>query len=181
MQSGHYSYLSKEVIATLEKRKKRCLVWGIVLCSFFALAAMMSFAEVDPEGTLRQYRWFYVVALALSFLPLLAGIRASITLKRLYRCNAIFEADQDGFVTLKEISAGTHMSQEQTLRMLEKLCSTGAIVNCAFIRSGERPGVSLGGGRTIGFRNVKCPNCGGTTRMRYGTVGVCEYCGSALE
>ena len=35
-------------------------------------------------------------------------------------------------------------------------------------------------GRDTYGKEVKCPNCGGTSHIRVGTNGTCSYCGESL-
>ena len=66
----------------------------------------------------------------------------------------------------------------QILSELERLVEKGYLCNCSLQKTGQ-PCVLLSDGS--GFVNVVCDICGGTTRIRAGSSGKCEYCGKALE
>ena len=72
----------------------------------------------------------------------------------------------------------------QILSELERLLEKGYLCNCSLQKTGQ-PCVLLSDGRAdidgSGFVNVVCDICGGTTRLRAGSSGKCEYCGKALE
>ena len=72
----------------------------------------------------------------------------------------------------------------QILSELERLVEKGYLCNCSLQKTGQ-PCVLLSDGRAdidgSGFVNAVCDICGGTTRLRAGSSGKCEYCGKALE
>ena len=181
-------YVVDAVVAKLEKKKKRDLIWGIVLIGFFVSGIVIGLGDGSESENLKDNIGFYTVCLLLSCLPLYFGIRANYKLNLIHRYSVIFDADRDGYVHLDELVQHTGRPASKILKELEFIFKEGAFQNCTLSSGGSDPGViltdaSIGEGETraIGFVNVKCANCGGTSRIRANTVGVCEYCGSPIR
>ncbi len=180
-------YVVDSVVAGLEKKKKRDLIWGLVLSGFFLLGIVMGLGGSESGENLRDNVGFYAACLLLSLIPLYFGIRAHGKLNLIHRYSLIFDADRDGFVHLEELVRHTGRTAPKVIKELEFLFKEGAFQNCTLSSGGGQPGViltdaSIGGEtRMAGFVNVKCSSCGGTSRIRANTVGVCEYCGSPIR
>ena len=115
-------------------------------------------------------------------LMFLAGLRNGRRAGLVRRYNLIFMCDMDGIVTLDELSRQMGKPAEKILSQLEWLFQRGLFCDCTLQMGGE-PCVILSGkaGSRSSFVNVVCEKCNGTTRLRAGTSGKCEYCGSAIS
>lgn len=179
-------YLNREAVELLEKKKKKQSIWGWSLTAFFAAAVVLSLTEREDE-TLIQALPFYILCLLLSLLLLWRAYDKAAALAAANRYSAIFDADRDGMVQLQELTGQMGQDSRKVMKQLEKLFRLGLFRGCNLVRAGDTPGVRLGdaslGGSNggMGFINVQCPSCGGTSRVRAGTVGRCDYCGSPLR
>ena len=179
------AYIVSNKLYDLERKKKRQLIWGLILTLFFASGIIL--AVVDHEEDLLDNLGFYAFCLIPSALLLYFAIRNGRRIASVHRYNAIFEQDRDGFVSIDELTQALGMPAQKMMKELEDLFRAGLFQNCTLQRE-VNPGVVLtdavsasAGVRSLGFVNVKCASCGGTSRIRAGTVGVCEYCGSPLN
>lgn len=98
------------------------------------------------------------------------------------RYNAIFICDSDGIVTISELTKQTGKDPAGIIGEIDKLLNKGYLCGCTLKKEGQ-PCVVLSDGKAdeSGFVTVKCPACGGTTRIRTGSNGKCEYCGGELK
>lgn len=183
--SGSYNqegyYLSPKGMARARSRKSIMTVAGGILTVFFAAGVLM--AAMDYSG-LRSNLPVYVILLVPSALLFYRGLRTGILARQANRYNSIFECDQDGVVTIHELTAQTGKTAPAVLSEVEQLLEKGYLCNCSLQRNGQ-PCVILSAGTTdeagSAFVNVVCEKCGATTRIRAGSSGRCEYCGSALN
>ncbi len=92
-----------------------------------------------------------------------------------------FIADHDGTMTARELTTMTGKEESRIVEELKKLFDKGFFVNCTL--QAEPFAVLMYDTQvvTVGFADVTCPYCGGTSRIRIGAVGQCEYCGSAIQ
>ena len=89
---------------------------------------------------------------------------------------------QDGTVTIEELARQAGKMPFKVLSELEKLFEKGVFRDCTLQKQGL-PCVILSGRENskTSFVNVVCEKCNGTTRIRAGTSGKCEYCGNAIS
>ena len=117
-----------------------------------------------------------------SVLLLLNGIKNGTMAARAYRYNSIFMCDIDGTVTIDELAKQSGKPPFRVLSELEKLFDKGVFCDCTLQKQGL-PCVILSGRENskTSFVNVVCEKCNGTTRIRAGSSGKCEYCGNAIS
>ena len=175
-------YLSKKTLVKAGIRKRIMVISGGILTVLFATSVLM--AIMDYGNELRQNLIVYVALLIPSVLLLYKGIKAGAMTDLANRYNSIFECDRDGVVTISELTKQTGKATSKILSELERLLEKGYLCNCSLQKNGQ-PCVLLSDGNAAGngsgFVNVVCDVCGGTTRIRAGISGRCEYCGSALK
>ena len=175
-------YLSKKTLVKAGIRKRIMVISGGILTVLFAISVLM--AIMDSGNELRQHLMIYVALLIPSALLLYKGMKAGVLTELANRYNSIFECDRDGVVTISELTKQTGRATSKILSELEQLLEKGYLCNCSLQKTGQ-PCVILSDGTAdkggSGFVNVVCDVCGGTTRLRSGSSGRCEYCGSALQ
>lgn len=175
-------YLSKKTLVKAGIRKRIMVISGGILTVLFATSVLM--AILDSGDELRQNLIVYVALLIPSVLLLYKGMKDGALTDLANRYNSIFECDRDGIVTISELTKQMGKATSKILSELEHLLEKGYLCNCSLQKTGQ-PCVILSDGRAdidgSGFVNVVCDICGGTTRLRAGSSGVCEYCGKALE
>lgn len=175
-------YLSKKTLVKAGIKKRIMVIGGGILTVLFATSVLM--AILDSGNELRQNLIVYVALLIPSVLLLYKGMKAGALTELANRYNSIFECDRDGVVTISELTKQTGKATSKILSELEHLLEKGYLCNCSLQKTGQ-PCVLLSDGTAdkdgSGFVNVVCDVCGGTTRLRAGSSGRCEYCGSALK
>ena len=179
-------YLDPVTVDRLDRRKRKQKGWGIGLTIFSLLGVYWSLTAKEGEAMYGDLP-FYLGWLAASLIPLVLGIRNQLLLTTVLRCNAVFETDLSGVVGMGELQRQTRQSEGLLLARLHRAFDKGVFVNCSLDYSGERPCVKLAE-ETMeqrrlerSFLHVKCACCGGTSRLRRGTVGKCDYCGSPIR
>ena len=179
-----YRYLDSAAEDRLERRAKRQKGWGIGLSIFFGLAVIFALTA-DKDEPIADDLGFYLGCLVPGLALLVWSFFTKSKLTAARRYAELFGADRDGFVELRELTRATGLSEQKLLVRLDRLFNAGLFCFCTLQRGGARPGVLLSDARVsdeaVGFVNVKCASCGGTSRIRAGTVGKCEYCGSPIR
>lgn len=110
------------------------------------------------------------------------GLKNRNKIKLVYQYNSIFLHDFDGTVTIKEIEKITGKPSHKILSELEYLFQKRLFRDCMLQTAGI-PCVILMGreGSVTSFVEVVCDRCNGTTRLRAGSIGKCEYCGNRIS
>ena len=172
----------KKTLVKAGIRKRIMVISGGILTVLFATSVLM--AILDSGDELRQNLIVYVALLIPSVLLLYKGMKDGALTDLANRYNSIFECDRDGVVTISELTKQMGKATPKILSELEWLLEKGYLCNCSLQKTGQ-PCIILSDGRAdidgSGFVNVVCDICGGTTRLRAGSSGKCEYCGKALE
>ena len=154
------------------------IILGGLLTFVFGLGLILCFTEPSLKGD-----WdAALIVLIPSALLLWSGLRTRRDLKLARRYAAVFSADRDGLLPLEELERQTGRTAEQIRPELERLFRRCWFTGCTLRR--EPFAVELGTASKKGeprFVTVVCPHCGGSTRLRAGSVGRCDYCDSALE
>lgn len=178
--SGGGTYISNDVLGRLSFKKNIQVVVGGFFTTFFVLGIIGGLMKDD------QVFWDGLISGVIILLPFvllfLSGIRNSRKIGLARRYNLIFMCDGDGTVTVHELANQIGKPSVKVLSQLEWLFRKGVFCDCTLQQGGE-PCVILSGrtGSKTSFVNVVCEKCNGTTRLRAGTFGKCEYCGSAIS
>lgn len=178
--SGGGTYISNDVLGRLSFKKNIQVVVGGFFTTFFVLGIIGGLMKDD------QVFWDGLISGIIILLPFvllfLSGIRNSRKIGLARRYNLIFMCDGDGTVTVHELANQIGKPSVKVLSQLEWLFRKGVFCDCTLQQGGE-PCVILSGrtGSKTSFVNVLCEKCNGTTRLRAGTFGKCEYCGSAIS
>ena len=178
--SGGGTYISNDVFGRLSFKKNIQVVVGGFFTTFFVLGIIGGLMKDD------QVFWDGLISGIIILLPFvllfLSGIRNSRKIGLARRYNLIFMCDGDGTVTVHELANQIGKPSVKVLSQLEWLFRKGVFCDCTLQQGGE-PCVILSGrtGSKTSFVNVVCEKCNGTTRLRAGTFGKCEYCGSAIS
>lgn len=174
------TYISNIVVGKLSVKKNIQMIIGGFWTVFFLYAiieGLLGNNEILRDGIVSS------ITLCILFLLLfLAGVRNSKKLGLVRRYNSIFMCDSNGTVTIDELSRQTGKEPVKILSELEWLFQHGVFCDCTLQKAGM-PCVILSGkdGSKTSFVNVVCEKCNGTTRLRAGTSGKCDYCGSAIS
>ena len=176
-------YLSPEAVGRLARKKKRQQIWGWVLTIFFALSVVLSLTEKENQTIINGLP-LYAACLAASAFLLWCSFRSAARLAQAQRYGSLFAQDRNGVVTAAELARANGLPEFKARAQLEKLFRLGLFQNCALETGGELRVVLSDASfetKRAGFVNVRCASCGGTSRIRADTVGVCEYCGSPIK
>ena len=170
-----YLYAGRMVKATV--LRILLTVIGGLLTAFFGFGLVLTFTD----ETMRQDWWVAVVMLVPSVWMLGKGIAVGRELALARRYQSIFSFDENGTVTLEELIKQSGRGGAQISAELEKLFRKGYFRGCSLRRAPLS--VMLTGTEKSGehYVSVVCPHCGGTTRLRAGSSGKCDYCDSAIE
>ena len=178
--SGGGTYISKVAIARITLKKHIQMIIGGFFTAVFLFGIISGVTGYNEK--LRDNLITNIVMIIPSALLLLNGIKNGTTAARAYRYNSIFMCDTDGTVTINELSKQSGKPPFKVLSELVKLFEKGVFCECTLQKQGS-PCVILSGreGSKTGFVNVVCEKCNGTTRIRVGSSGKCEYCGNAIS
>ena len=180
MFSDGGTYISKIAIARLTIKKHIQIIIGGFFTAVFLFGIISGITGYNEN--LRDNLITNVVMIVPSALLLLNGIKNGRMAARAYRYNSIFMCDVDGTVTINELAKQSGKPPFKVLSELEKLFEKGVFCECTLQKQGS-PCVILSGreGSKTGFVNIVCEKCNGTTRIRAGSSGKCEYCGNAIS
>ena len=178
--SGGGTYISRVAIARLTLKKHIQMIIGGFFTAVFLFGIISGVTGYNEK--LRDNLITNVVMIVPSALLLLNGIKNGRMAARAYRYNSIFMCDVDGTVTINELANQSGKPPFKVISELEKLFEKGVFCDCTLQKQGM-PCVMLSGkeGSKTGFVNVVCEKCNGTTRIRVGSSGKCEYCGNAIS
>ena len=178
--SGGGTYISKVAIARLTLKKHVQMIIGGFFTAVFLFGIISGVTGYNEK--LRDNLITNMVMIVPSGLLLLNGIKNGRMAARAYRYNSIFMCDADGTVTIEEIAKQSGKPSFKALAELEKLFEKGVFCDCTLQKQGM-PCVILSGRENskTSFVNVVCEKCNGTTRIRAGSSGKCEYCGNAIS
>ena len=180
MFSDGGTYISKIAIARLTLKKHIQMIIGGFFTAVFLFGIISGVTGYNEK--LRDNLITNIVMLVPSALLLVNGIKNGRMAGRAYRYNSIFMCDIDGTVTIEELARQAGKMPFKVLSELEKLFEKGVFRDCTLQKQGL-PCVILSGRENskTSFVNVVCEKCNGTTRIRAGTSGKCEYCGNAIS
>lgn len=180
MFSDGGTYISKIAIARLTLKKHIQMIIGGFFTAVFLFGIISGVTGYNEK--LRDNLITNIVMLVPSALLLINGIKNGRMAGRAYRYNSIFMCDIDGTVTIEELARQAGKMPFKVLSELEKLFEKGVFRDCTLQKQGL-PCVILSGRENskTSFVNVVCEKCNGTTRIRAGSSGKCEYCGNAIS
>ena len=180
MFSDGGTYISKIAIARLTLKKHIQMIIGGFFTAVFLFGIISGVTGYNEN--LRDNLITNIVMLVPSALLLINGIKNGRMAGRAYRYNSIFMCDIDGTVTIEELARQAGKMPFKVLSELEKPFEKGVFRDCTLQKQGL-PCVILSGRENskTSFVNVVCEKCNGTTRIRAGTSGKCEYCGNAIS
>lgn len=180
MFSDGGTYISKIAIARLTIKKHIQIIIGGFFTAVFLFGIISGVTGYNEN--LRDNLITNAVMIVPSALLLLNGIKNGRMAARAYRYNSIFMCDVDGTVTINELANQSGKPPFKVISELEKLFEKGVFCECTLQKQGS-PCVILSGreGSKTGFVNIVCEKCNGTTRIRAGSSGKCEYCGNAIS
>ena len=180
MFSDGGTYISKIAIARLTLKKHIQMIIGGFFTAVFLFGIISGVTGYNEN--LRDNLITNIVMLVPSALLLINGIKNGRMAGRAYRYNSIFMCDIDGTVTIEELARQAGKMPFKVVSELEKLFEKGVFRDCTLQKQGL-PCVILSGRENskTSFVNVVCEKCNGTTRIRAGTSGKCEYCGNAIS
>lgn len=176
---NRYRYLSPEMVAAYEKKKKTQIIVGSIIMGLSFIGIIMGLIEKDP-----MYFTVYGPGFIAGSIVLLLGLLKAryVTLSRRYE--TIFSCDNNGTITIDELVLQTGKDKKQIVRELEKLFGLGFFTDCTFQRGGQ-PCVIISSAmvdeKGKGFAEVICDQCGGSTRIRSGSRGQCQFCGAPIS
>ena len=165
------------------KRIVEFIICGIFI-PFFIFALITEILDLPGEGEI-SIVIVWLICLLLNCLMLWNAIKTGILIKAAAGYNAIFCGDRDGTITIKEFSTILNKPDYAIKKELKALFRYRYFRNCVLQQGGDFC-VILNDAKDkevkkFGFVEIECKNCGGTSRIRAGTVGKCSYCGSPLK
>lgn len=178
--SGGGTYISAAAIARLTLKKHIQMIIGGFFTAVFLFGIISGVTGYNEN--LRDNLITNIVMLIPSALMLTNGIKNGIRANLARRYDSIFMCDQDGTVTIEELSKQAGKPSYKVLSELEWLFGKGVFRDCTLQKHGL-PCVLLSGRENskTSFVNVVCEKCNGTTRIRAGSSGKCEYCENAIS
>ena len=180
--SKGYRYLSLKVIAACERKRKACLTAGIIITVLFAFGIVSGI--VHPEMDTHKFIIEYVVLMLPGLWLIWKSIEIGKNNDAARRYETIISGDEDGIVTMEELTGQTGKDEVKVFGELEKLFRKGYFEGCSLQRSNP-PAIiinnAMQGESGAGFVTVQCPNCGGANRIRAGSRGQCRFCSAPIE
>ena len=152
-------------------------ILGGLSTAFFTIGLILCFTD----RSLRDSWWVAVILLIPSVWMLWKGVSSGRDLTLARRYQGIFLADEHGSVSLEELMKQTGSSGAAIAKELSRLFRKGYFQGCRLRH--DPLSVTLTGTKKSGelYVSVICPHCGGTTRLRAGSRGKCDFCDSAIS
>ena len=182
-----YNYLSP-IFESQRKKSKGFIVAGSIIAGLYAFGTIYSLVMPMPAMSKNlEYRDFAPIFAAMiipGLVLLCIGLVMSRKVNVALRYETILSGDKNGIVEIRELTGQTGKSQDEVLRELEILFRKGFFQGCTLQLEGN-PAIIINdamvGETGAGFAEVRCPKCGGATRIRAGSRGQCSYCHSPIE
>ena len=185
-----YNYLSP-IFESQRKKSKGFTVAGSIVAGLYGFATIYSLVIPMPMASgnkdMEEYKLFapifasmVVIGLVLLCIGLVMGRKVNTAL----RYETILSGDKNGIVEINELTGQTGKSQPELMKELEYLFRKGYFQGCTLQLEGTPAIVindALVGEKGTGFAEVRCPKCGGATRIRAGSRGQCAFCHSPIE
>ncbi|MCR4605724.1 MAG: hypothetical protein K5639_06975 [Eubacterium sp.] len=181
-----YNYLSP-IFETQRKKSKGFIVAGSVIAGLYAFGTIYSLVMPMPKmsGNL-EYRDFapiFATMIIPGLVLLCIGLVMSRKVNAALRYETILSGDKNGIVEVRELTGQTGKSQDEVFKELELLFRKGYFQGCTLRLEGTLAIIindAMVGESGTGFAEVRCPKCGGSTRIRAGSRGQCAYCHSPI-
>ena len=181
-----YNYLSP-IFESQRKKSKGFIIAGSVIAGLYSFGTIYSLVVPMPTTSKNfEYDDFAPIFAAMiipGLVLLCIGLVMSRKVNAALRYETILNGDKNGIVEIRELTGQTGKSQEEVFKELEKLFRKGYFQNCTLQLEGS-PAIIINdamvGETGAGFAEVRCPKCGGTTRIRAGSRGQCSFCHSPI-
>lgn len=181
-----YNYLSP-LFESQRKKSKGFIVAGSIIAGLYAFGIVYSFVMPMEMASNNMSYIDFVPVFAAMIVPglvlLCIGLIKSKKVNAALRYETILSGDKNGIVEIGELTGQTGMRQDQVLKELGTLFQKGYFQGCTLQLEGI-PAIIINdamvGETGTGFAEVRCPRCGGTTRIRAGSRGQCSYCHSPI-
>lgn len=174
-------YLSKKARPTAAVMHSICIVIGSFSTAFWVLGLALAIADVN---NLRQNLIVVIFMVIPSALLWYKGAVGKRWIDRANRYNSSFMCSNDGIVTVSDLTKQMGKEASVVIAEVDRLLEKGYLRGCT-LQKGSQPCVVLSDSSSAdcgkSFVVVQCDACGGSTRLRAGSVGKCEYCGRSLK
>ncbi|MBP3233323.1 MAG: hypothetical protein J6M65_02695 [Eubacterium sp.] len=175
-------YLNGKKIASQETIKKVYLIIAMFFGDFNLFGVIFYIFEKNRFGVI-----LFLCFLIIDALIFWRGIRISRRIDAARRYETIFGSDEDGFVTIGEMSTMMQRPDRQIYNEVNMLFRKKFFINCRLERSGQpvviidnaMPGENVNNG--VGFVICSCRNCGTKNRIRAGSMSKCCACQAPIS
>ncbi|MBR6229441.1 MAG: hypothetical protein IKQ97_06870 [Eubacterium sp.] len=181
-----YNYLSP-LFESQRKKSKGFIIAGSVIAGLYTFGTIYSLVIPMPTASEElEYKTFAPIFAAMivpGLVLLCIGLVMSRKVNAALRYETILSGDKNGIVEISELTGQTGMSQEAVIKELATLFRKGFFQGCTLQLEGT-PAIIINdamvGEMGTGFAEVRCPKCGGSTRIRAGSRGQCSFCHSPI-
>ena len=163
----------------------------ITIAPIFIILSIMGYYDMITDYDYVASFWgIFPVMSVIGASLLYYGIRNVVTLKSCNLLNECFMRDEDGIVTVKEISLRCGMSEKAVVKRLKLLIKRKCFVNVSVQYKNDEPVIILEDNDASIFRRntqreeytqVCCPNCGNVSMIKRGTIVNCRFCNGYLK
>ena len=175
-------YLNSSKIASQEAKKKTYMIIAMIFGDFNLFGVTLFIINRDAFGI-----GFFLFWLIINALLFWHAINISRRIDAARRYETIFGSDEDGFVTIGEMSTMMQRPGRQIYKEVNMLFSKKFFINCRLERSGQpvviidnaMPGENVNSG--VGFVICTCRNCGTQNRIRAGSMSKCYACQAPIS
>ena len=182
-----YNYLSP-IFESQRKKSKGFIIAGSVIAGLYSFATIYGLVLPMPEMRKEIEYDLFAPIFAVMIIPglvlLCIGLAMSRKVNAALRYETILSGDKNGIVEIREITAQTGKSQPAICKELETFFRKGYFQGCTLQLEGT-PAIIINdamvGEVGTGFAEVRCPKCGGATRIRAGSRGQCAFCHAPIE
>ena len=184
-----YNYLSP-IFESQRKKAKGFIIAGSIIAGLYAFGTIYSLVLpmnlVSSNSEFREYRYFtpiFATMIIPGLVLLCIGLVMSRKVNAALRYETILSGDRNGIVEIRELTGQTGKRQDEVFKELETLFRKGYFQGCTLQLEGT-PAIIINdamvGEKGTGFAEVRCPKCGGATRIRAGGRGQCAFCHSPI-
>ncbi|SNU09950.1 hypothetical protein SAMN06297422_1404 [Lachnospiraceae bacterium] len=175
-------YLNERKIASQETVKKIYMIIAMVFGDFNLFGVVLGI--IQKEKFMIGMCLFFLIIDALIFW---FGVIISKRIDAARRYETIFGSDEDGFVTIGEMSTLMQQPGRKIFNEVSTLFRKKYFINCKLETRGQpmvviynaMPGENVNSG--VGFIICTCGNCGTQNRIRAGSMSKCYACHAPLS